>query len=219
MNLQEAIQTYPTQERSQRWVLYALIDPRTKQVRYVGQTKAPRRRFLAYARGAVKTNSWLLSWLKKDTPLVEILGVYSTKQEADDNERDWIADLRSAFGKVLLNIDDGGSGVPQKGRVFSKEHRRKLSEAAKRREYSPEECEARRQRTLKQWADPEFQKRYVGPWKGKTQPLELVEKRRQKLIGQRRSPQAVENLRRSHNTPETKEKCRQAALKRWNQER
>lgn len=136
--------------------MYGLVDPRSGKIRYIGQTKAPRRRFQQHKRFDCKSNPKLEAWLKKLSrecvePIVETLGVYTTQEEADQNERDWICDLRQAFGrKVVLNIADGGNGPDYKGRVFTEEHRRKLSEAAKRRPSPPKEEMSRRAK--KGWA-------------------------------------------------------------------
>lgn len=167
MNLHQAIQVFGNSHKGS-WYLYGLEDPRTGIIRYVGQTVQPRRRFQAYLAGnGAKHSERLMGWLAALqrlclAPNVHIVGIYPSQDEADENERDWIADLRAAYGKhQILNICDGGAGVPEKGRMFSEEHRKRLSEAAKRRVYSPEDCEQNRQKALKAWSDPAFRRRVV----------------------------------------------------------
>jgi GIY-YIG catalytic domain len=88
--------------------IYALLDPRTKQVRYVGETANKSRRWyehLRYPAGTAK-RKWVLDLRSQGLePLFEILEVV-TEETRDDRERFWI----EYYGGIqnLLNAHPGG---------------------------------------------------------------------------------------------------------------
>lgn len=134
-------------------VIYALCDPGSGEIRYVGRTiDLPQR--LRRHRKAVRAGSrtHVHNWMRSvGAPLV---GVLARAPEADLNEREraWIASLRRG-GARLCNGTDGGEGTAghrhsaetrakmsrtRKGRAHSAEHRAVLDAALRGRVQSPE---------------------------------------------------------------------------------
>ena len=140
--------------------IYALIDPETAQMRYVGKSNDPIRRLgrhLSTARmdtkiGNKKFEKWLLELVARGhRPGIVVLETIEHIRWKDA-ERYWISQLRAA-GFALLNVHPGGAGPSRRrwstggrplseehraaisetlrGRVFSDEHRQRLSEASK----------------------------------------------------------------------------------------
>jgi hypothetical protein len=151
--------------------IYALTDPRTNLIRYVGKTIKPVRERLAvhlyYARKGAHTGC--ARWLKglQDNGLLpEVIILQVVNEDWAAAERHWIAKLR-AQGSPLLNHTAGGDGLneyrhtpeaianmrvaqalrfstksnPLKGRTRSEEIRLKCSLAQKGREISEEHRE------------------------------------------------------------------------------
>jgi GIY-YIG catalytic domain len=123
--------------------IYALRDPRTREVRYVGKAVDPRRRLqqhlsafqLSYYR------SQKVSWLKNllDAGEQPILDVLQIVEAADANraERQWIAQYR-AEGARLTNGTDGGDGgavtdPEAKARIRAAHVGRKTSDKTKKK--------------------------------------------------------------------------------------
>lgn len=105
--------------------IYALLDPETNAVRYVGLTRYPRNRFRQYANAHGHTlhmNNWLSSLRSRQlTPKFFLL---EEAQEAIAGEREafWISECRQS-GCVLLNFTTGG----EQAYKVSDEVRAKLS--------------------------------------------------------------------------------------------
>jgi hypothetical protein len=158
--------------------IYVLVDPETRQPRYVGKTWIPpEKRLYQHVWGAKRTpkpqhrDYWIRTVLARGlTPEIEVIesGVWSPK-EAYEREIHWIQGLRN-LGVDLTNMTDGGEG--NRGGVLSEETRRKIREAGRRRweRETAEEREARRAKhratwrnnpeALKaEWADPECKRR------------------------------------------------------------
>ena len=124
--------------------IYALIDPRTDTLRYVGMTsRSPIIRFKEHIdrRKSSHTGNWIRSVLDDGyVPEMEIIEIVT-----DDNwqsaERFWISYFRY-IGCNLTNQTDGGElGGPQ---IVSDETRRKRSERMKGHRMSQESIEKMR---------------------------------------------------------------------------
>lgn len=97
--------------------IYALCDPRTGRVRYIGKARDPVYRWQQHRRGencrGVRTHraSWLDS-LRRDglAPVLRILAVV-TIEEWRAAECAWIAHAK-ALGHDLVNGTEGGDGLP-----------------------------------------------------------------------------------------------------------
>lgn len=124
--------------------IYALCDPYTGEVRYVGKSDDPARRFRDHLtqgqlnRHKTRKNSWIKGLLAQGTePILDILDVVPADQ-ANHAEREYIGLWRYLVGDRLLNGTDGGdggamppevakaAGLKRRGRVqplSEKEHR------------------------------------------------------------------------------------------------
>jgi hypothetical protein len=92
--------------------IYGLIDPRTDILRYVGQTKSPKKRYWRHCHPAknqrTHRDNWIRSLLGQGlTPTFIELARAPTRDEANTAESFWISSLR-ASGGLLLNLEDGG---------------------------------------------------------------------------------------------------------------
>lgn len=127
--------------------IYALCDPDTNEVRYVGKSDSPQKRYREHLRTDSKCTycaRWIQSLMRQGKrPHIQIL------EEVTDNwverEQWWIAEMRRR-GARLTNLTDGGEGIvgykypleiveriaaKHRGRTMSEEHRRIISRTHK----------------------------------------------------------------------------------------
>ena len=117
--------------------IYMLVDPRTREIRYVGKTEQPlRTRLSAHMRDTSKCHrtNWLKSLAAESlapeiVPLEEVSGEWPWQE----SERYWIARLRS-LGARLTNGTSGGDGV----RDLAPEARERIRAAWVGRKHTPE---------------------------------------------------------------------------------
>lgn len=121
--------------------IYGLIDPRTGEVRYIGQTGKglyrPKRHGTAAA--LRKDNTYRGKWIRKlaaegVTYEVVILEV-CTPETVHARERDWIAWGRH-LGWRLTNLTDGGEGTA--GLHLSEERKKQIGEVHRGKTVGPE---------------------------------------------------------------------------------
>lgn len=161
--------------------IYALADPDTFEIRYVGKAVDFKRRYWQHQRPIeVRRNvyraKWIKSILKRGMRPIPIFLESVTEQTWREAEVRWIASLREQ-GCRLTNIDRGGEGgTPPE--FVSEETRRKLSEAMKGRR--PSEEAMRRSREY---------------WTGRKLSAEHIEKLRQSHMGYKRSAESIERQR------------------------
>jgi hypothetical protein len=115
--------------------IYALTDPDSSEVRYVGKSNHPTRCLYLHYREKAPTykNRWLRSVRARgQEPVIRIL---EEIDEADwqERERYWIAFYRER-GARLVNGTDGGDGVH--GMRHSDEAKARIGEAARGNQYS-----------------------------------------------------------------------------------
>lgn len=123
--------------RAPRYLIYALIDPRTCQVRYVGKSCQGLTRPRAHCRYAATAQTYCARWIRQLLSIgfayeIRVLAWFATDIPLCNAERDWIAFGR-AEGWPLTNLTDGGDGVS--GRPASD----RLRHAAKSRVYTAEQ--------------------------------------------------------------------------------
>lgn len=110
-------------------VIYALIDPRTKSVRYVGQTNNPLKRYRSHLNTpkSYRTSLWITELKSND-----LQPIYSTLEITDEShwaEREvfWIAHYRQV-GCDLINKHPGGGGTVR-NQPKSETHRQNLAKS------------------------------------------------------------------------------------------
>ena len=126
------------------YLVYGLIDPRTGELRYVGKSCSglarPRRHSSPYHfehYGRLPVTKWAKTLVDQGTkPEIEVLESFADADSLAVAEIFWIAYFRG-IGCRLLNLTDGGDGTA--GHAFSPDHRRRLSEAVRRRYQDPKE--------------------------------------------------------------------------------
>jgi hypothetical protein len=118
-----------------RFFIYELLDPRSKEIRYVGKTNDPKHRYSQhlYCSKYNKRTSHCVSWIKSLLgiglePILEIKEEFNNERECFVREIEIISEYRNN-GVRLTNLTDGGEG--QSGRVVSEETRKKISNTKK----------------------------------------------------------------------------------------
>lgn len=121
-------------------VIYGLIDPNSKELRYIGKALNLRKRFSQHHRISVlkpKThkNNWLKSLLNKgQSAELVIIEKYNTPEELPQAEIDMIAYFKF-IGCDLVNTTNGGEGSLGiknfLGKHHSQESKNKISESNK----------------------------------------------------------------------------------------
>jgi hypothetical protein len=180
--------------------VYRLLDPITKEIRYIGITTCTLiQRLKQHIKETQKGKyshrcNWIRSLLEKELePIIELIEVtdFSNWQ---DRERFWIAYYKDD-GSPLTNGTLGGEG--SLGHVVSKECRKRMSEKQKQRPPISEETRAKFK--SKRWTEErrlkfsltvkgrtltdEHKQKISAALKGKTVSKESVEKSRQGNIG------------------------------------
>lgn len=117
--------------------IYALCEPGTKTVRYIGKTSRPEKRLREHLASASRKQThrdcWLSSLPSGQFPAMEILDEVSA-EKWEFFERAYIQVHREA-GFDLTNATDGGEGVSE-GTKLSDEHKAKISRAVRGRVFS-----------------------------------------------------------------------------------
>ena len=135
--------------------IYALVDPRTRHVRYVGKADDPEKRLREHFKLKGK-NSWLNNWLSQlislnlEPSLRIIMEV--PRNDWQQWEKHWITAFRWA-GEKITNITDGGTGGAWNKGVPTPEHvKEKISKIAKQTHRTPEYRAKQSQAAKLQWA-------------------------------------------------------------------
>lgn len=119
-------------ERFSTCSIYALCDPVTNEIRYVGKSMVELRRRVSqhtspyWLKKKSRKNTWLKSlYAAGQRPEVVVLEHRETEQDLNEAERFYVAYFRS-IGVRLTNHTDGGEGAP--GYTFSAEQKQALSD-------------------------------------------------------------------------------------------
>jgi hypothetical protein len=159
--------------------IYALCDPRTFEVRYVGKSDDPYKRYCHHLIDKSKTYkvNWIQSLLK-----LNLLPIRQILEECDKSiwqqrEQDWI-NFYKKIGSDLTNLADGGIGgsghrgkhhseeakikmrAAKLGKKISEEHKKKLRDTHLGKKYKSMSLEGRKNIGLSGKGRP-------SPWKGK----------------------------------------------------
>lgn len=123
-------------------IVYALVDPRNNEVRYIGKSGSGMKRVRMHmcpsslARGRTYKDKWLRELIASGYhPLVRTIAVCADKKDLSKAEILWIAYARS-LGWRLTNLTSGGEG--SFGLVKSPETRAKIANANRGRKHTPE---------------------------------------------------------------------------------
>lgn len=104
-----------TKPKTAKSSIYALIDPETMMVRYVGKANKPGERFKTHIRESRRRSRPVNNWIKKLIdqglePIMEVL--FADVDDWRDVETRVIAKYRAMPDCRLLNLADGGDHVP-----------------------------------------------------------------------------------------------------------
>lgn len=93
--------------------IYVLLDPQTREVRYVGKTRNPKARLLShwYSKSRTYTSRWIQK-IKANGLLPEMKIIESGLSESEwpDREKFWIQSYKES-GSSLTNIAEGGKST------------------------------------------------------------------------------------------------------------
>lgn len=174
------------------WTIYALVDPETDQIRYVGFTSCrPGKRLNQHCCTKRDPNTHKSNWIKSLLsrglrPVIRTLETGVGDWAAC--EKKWITQLR-AEGHPLTNLSDGGEGTV--GCQFSEERKRKISIAHRGRIISQEQREKISKALMGRKRDPEVHARIIAKMKGR----KVSEETRRKISiankGKIRTPEVI----------------------------
>lgn len=133
-------------------VIYGLLDPNTKELRYVGYTSNLKKRMGGhYGRYSLShrthKNNWLKSLLAIGQKAEAI--ILEERPKADDlpsAEIEMIAYLKSIGCNLTNGTEGGDGGAPMKGKKHSEKSKQKISTSQKN---APEEVKQARSKRLK----------------------------------------------------------------------
>lgn len=155
--------------------IYGLCDPRTKELKYIGLSTCGFKRMFGHYKDCTSKNkqgrfslvkNWIKS-LKHQKMIFEpiYLEYFETDgPHVDEAEMFWISYFKM-IGANLLNHDNGGR--VNYLRFTSYENKRKLSNACKKANGTPEKRELFRQMTTEQWKDPIIREKRLSEMKNK----------------------------------------------------
>lgn len=120
-----------------RFLIYALVDPRTNSVRYIGKSTTrlarPKSHGLSYhlSHDRSRKANWIRSLRSTGVDYgIRVLQFYSSADDLNEEERLWIA-LGRQEGWDLTNLTDGGDGASS---PMPEETRQKIREACNKPE-------------------------------------------------------------------------------------
>lgn len=127
------------------FTIYALTDPETNIIRYVGKTINPTERLRGYRHLRVHSpqthcRSWIQSLQKQGLqPAMVVCDTCDDETTANDLERAWITLFRMA-GVPLTNHTDGGEGIT--GYKHTEEDCRRMGNTRRGKPLSEKHCQA-----------------------------------------------------------------------------
>lgn len=116
--------------------IYALVDPRTDEIRYIGKSIRPKERLWNHCNE--KSVTWRTNWIREvlssgHRPQLRILEELAVGTDWQESERQWIAKGKE-LGWRLTNCTSGGDGVEN----LPLEIRQKMALTWKGRKHKPE---------------------------------------------------------------------------------
>ena len=201
-------------------LIYSLADPRTGEIRYIGQSS----RGLARARQHLLPSSlrrgahtYKVHWIKSLLtlglkPVIGVVEELRGREGLDEAERRWIFVMR-LMGFRLVNATEGGGGVRgckvsletrakiakiHTGMKHSPETRARMSEMKRKENLSPETLAKMSESHLGQKQSPETRVRKAAALRGRKRPPEVVAKIAASNRGKRRTAEERAKLIGSH---------------------
>lgn len=95
-----------------KYYIYTLSCPITKEVKYVGKSKNPKRRYYQhiYEKTVTYKNNWIKSLQAKGLkPILDVIDEYDCEKECFKAEVYWISQFKT-WGFKLANLSNGGEG-------------------------------------------------------------------------------------------------------------
>ncbi len=183
--------------------IYALLDPRNSQPRYVGQSRNARKR-LGWHINAAKRGvpGYIYNWLRSilrasETPALTVLETCS-ETDADAREVFWIAQKRTE-GAKLTNCTEGGGGT--RGWAHSAEAKARIGDAHRGKTLSPETLQRLSASLRGRKLTPEHKAKLARAGKGRQVSPEtrrraaLAKLGNQHPLGCKRSPETLAKMR------------------------
>ena len=174
----EATDIKTPEPQKRKAYIYALSDPRTQEIRYVGKTCDLKRRYWDHIGSRSKNHNghWLRSLRALNLrPIMETLEEFDDHDERwEESERFYIAYFRF-LGMRLTNQESGGVA----GKLASEETKRRIAAAAKGRQFS----DLAKERSLAARRSPEGRANMAAGKRGLRRSAEAIEKHRAKIIG------------------------------------
>lgn len=188
--------------------IYALSDPMTGEIRYVGKTINLQKRLNSH-RADRRGKSYKAKWLARildsgNMPKVDVLET-ANHHEWEEAERFWIAYLRF-IGCRLTNLETGGSG----GKRHAPEVIEKMRHSHTGKVISQEQREKLRRANIGKKASPETRQKMRDARAGKPIPVEQRAKISRTLMGH---PVAEETTRKRLQTRRWRDGLRWAGVK------
>jgi len=192
--------------------IYALLDPRDNQIRYIGKAKNLKKRVIEHLKLRERTykNNWLKSIVALGLkPKVKVLEIVND-DDWQDKERYYIKYYKD-LGCRLTNMTEGGEGID-----FTDVIRQKISKANKGRKPSRKAIEnsirTNRGRKLTKLHRLKISKKLKGIKRSKS----VCEKQRQRMLGKKWSEESRIKLSKSKKgfvwKEESKDKLKRAIL-------
>lgn len=145
--------------------IYGLVDPVSKQIRYIGKSIRPKGRYTDHLNDKSKTHktNWIQSLLKKGLkPELVILEQLNDDENWQEYEKQWIKKGKEN-GWNLVNSTDGGDGVVN----LSEESKQKIISTWKGRKHKPETIELLKIKNRGRKHTDEFKKKMSNIMKGR----------------------------------------------------
>lgn len=206
-----------------KYIIYGLIDPRSKMIRYIGRSSSGFSHPNNYkSPSMLKNNTYRTNWIKSLFAYnlvydVVALQVTETSDNLNALEIWWIAYAR-CLGWPLTNLTNGGEGL--NGYKLTAETKSKISNANKGRKPTPEALTANARAQLGRKHSEETKNKMRESAIARQADPALREHMRLRSTGYKHTPETIQKMKnpriKAHppRTAKTKERLREVSLKR-----
>lgn len=192
--------------------IYALVDPVSRVIRYIGKASDPEQRYAAHllCKTRARSRNWIKGLLTTGLKPKMILLEEIPDEEANDAERFWIAFVKSS-GAELLNLTNGGDGGRMPVEVIERmkttkrakltpEYREMLSAAHRGKKQPPETIAKRSASIMGRKFTDETRRKISEAKKGYRHPPEVIARIADKLKSREQAPEQIAHLERLHQS-------------------